>query len=71
MLGDISEDSQEEFDRRQHHLADQPRPSLSPTAGGNASSNNNVFGLISEWITSVSFVKGIPNGERERERETL
>ena len=57
--------------RRNHHLADQPRPSLDPVEENNATSN--VFGFITEWITSVSFVKGIfstQKGERDKERES-
>ena len=68
MLGDLGEDEL----RRRQQQSDQARPGDSsgrftspPRRRGNSSSTQeqpngqNVFNLITEWISSVSFMKGI------------
>ncbi len=81
MLGDIGEDNGQRDSRRRHQW-----PVHNDIGGGpdnqpsSPTQNQNVFGFITEWITSVSFMKGTKTskrrqnqleGEREREREFM
>lgn len=68
MLGDIGEDDGHRDSRRRHQQWPRPFDRAydgldDDDDGGRDTQTNppqqNVFGFISEWITSVSFMKGI------------
>ena len=68
MLGDLGQGDDNDELRRRQQQSDQARPgdgfANTPRKRGNSSTQEqpngqNVFGFITEWISSVSFMKGI------------